>query len=838
MTHRIFTVLFTLAFNLTFIINLSAQETTLRSSSEIYNAMLKLGNTATVMYVAAHPDDENTRLISWLTNHRHVNTVYLSLTRGDGGQNLIGTEKGPLLGVLRTQELLKARSIDGGKQFFSRAIDFGYSKTATETRKIWDEEEILKDVVWAIRVHRPEILINRFDHNSNGKTHGHHTLSAILSLEAFEKAGDPSVFPEQLKYVRPWSPKAVYFNTSWWFYGSKAKFEKADKSEMIQVDIGAYDPVTGYSNNEIAALSRSSHRCQGFGATRRRGSTFEYLQFVKGNKPDFSENDLLYGVNQSWTRIKGGEGLEAKTEELAQNFDFKNPEKSLPQLLEIYDALKALPDAFPIKHQKLEETLDLLQACSGLYLEATCEDEILCPSDSTQLRIEMVNRGKADISAQFVGIHPGKQKLVDKTELKPNQKVEETIAYQVDKNIDYTSPYWLKKPSSLGMFKVEDQEKIGLPENPAALRAEFRLKINDREIAIKKPVVYTRTDPSYGQTYQPIAIVPKVTLRFEKPVFIFPDESPQRLAVKVSAHTNNLNGKVFLKAKGWNLSEPQELTIKKKGEETTLHFAVSPPTDQMVSDLLAYMVIGKDTFRSTLHTVEYEHIPTQHVLLPAKVKLNKLNIKTPTLKVAYLQGAGDEIPEQLKTLNIDVREITLDDLEVEKLKNYDAVVLGIRAFNVLEPLEFKQKELWGYVKQGGTVIEQYNTSRRLNIDISPLPLKLGRDRITEEEAELKILKPDHQIFNYPNKITQKDFEGWVQERGLYFASEWDDAFTPLLEGHDVDEENKKGMLLVSNYGKGTFVYTGISFFRQLPAGVPGAFRLFVNILAAGENSPN
>lgn len=796
------------------------------SSVEVYEGLCKLGNTGTALYVAAHPDDENTRLISWLSNAQKVNTVYLSLTRGDGGQNLIGTEKGPLLGLLRTQELLEARKIDGGSQQFSRANDFGYSKTATETLEFWEKEKVLADVVWAIRKIQPDILINRFSHDSDRKTHGHHTASAMLSMEAFDLAGNPEAYPEQLKYVDVWQPSRIFFNTSWWFYGSREAFAEADKSNMLSVDVGEYYSRMGISNNEIASLSRSSHKCQGFGSRLVRGTQEEYLEFLKGDRPA-NMKGLFEGIDISWNRIEGGKVIGKKVQKLIDGYDFKQPETSLSGLLEVYALVNKLEDS-PLKARKLGEIRELIKGCAGLYFEVVTKEAFVTRGETLPLQIEIVarNTDKAKLLA-YQGEALDRALALDK-----NQKEEMEKEWVVPNNQAYTTPYWLNKPSSnKNMYHVDKAEWIGLPETPSDLMVAFVFEIGGITITFEEPIQYKYVDPAIGEIYEPLAVLPEAAVNLAEPVYLFKNGASGTISVEVKGMRDDLEGEVWLEAKGWTISEKQSFAIKKKGGSANIAFELQAPKEEVVTSLKAKVKVGGVEYGASLQKVEYDHIANQTVLVPAEAVIENINIKVPELKVAYIQGSGDVVPAALEQMDISVTELAEADWKYETLKSYDAVVFGIRAFNVHKQLKFVEEDLWKYVEEGGTLIVQYNTNRRLGMDIAPLPLKLSRDRITEEDANLKMLDPKHAVFASPNAISEKDFEGWVQERGLYFANEWDEVFTPLLEGHDKGEDNKRGALLVAPYGKGAYVYTGISFFRQLPAGVPGAYRLFVNLLS-------
>ena len=376
--QKLYTLL--LALFITIIQSVWAQQPVKPNSVDIYHQIQKLNFLGSVLYIAAHPDDENTRLISYLSNDKKARTAYLSLTRGDGGQNLIGPELRELLGVIRTQELIEARKIDGGEQFFSRANDFGFSKNPTETLQIWDKNQVLSDVVWAIRKFQPDIIINRFDHRSPGTTHGHHTASAMLSMEAFDLANDANQFPNQLQYVSTWQPKRVFFNTSWWFYGSQEKFKAADKTNLINLKIGTYYPALGKSNQEIAALSRSRHQSQGFGSTGTRGEEDEYIEFLKGDMPKDKTN-LFEGIDTTWNRIKGGKAIGDILYAVEKNFDFKNPAASVAELVKAYSLIEKLEDKH-WKLVKLEEIERIIAACTGLYLEAVTDVQEITPGST------------------------------------------------------------------------------------------------------------------------------------------------------------------------------------------------------------------------------------------------------------------------------------------------------------------------------------------------------------------------------------------------------------------------------------------------------------------------
>ncbi len=810
-----------------------AQKPKTPSSSEIYESIQKLNFLGSVLYVAAHPDDENTRLIAYMSNHVKARTAYLSLTRGDGGQNLIGPEIRELLGVMRTQELLAARHVDGGEQLFTRANDFGFSKHPDETLNIWDKDLVLSDVVLAIRKFKPDIIINRFDHRSPGTTHGHHTSSAMLSFEAFDLANSKSAYSDQLDITTTWQPKRLFFNTSWWFYGSRENFEKADKSNMLNFDIGVYYPLKGLSNNEVASLASSQHLCQGFGRLTQRGSTEEYVEFLKG-EPLTKNRDVFAGINTSWSRIKGGKAIGDILYKVEKEFNFIDPSSHLPQLMEAYKLLQKVKDEH-WKSLKTKELKSIIEMCAGLYLEVSADTNWATKGESINLSMEALNRSNTNIN--LVSFNDDNGLNVKKNiHLKNNIKFNFKEVLKISNITPPTTPYWLNEKGSLGMYKA-DKAHIGLPETPRLFHINFNLLINNIPITFTKNVIRRFSKPDKGELYRPFEIIPEASAKIAEKVFIFENDKQHDIAVTVKAGHDNLEGHVELShPKAWSVyPEKQKINITEKGEEQTLIFTVIPPKNQHEGYIRPIVYVGNKIYTKELIEIDYDHIPFQTVLLPSKSKVVRLDIKKKGENIAYIAGAGDVVPQSLEQIGYNVRTITPEDINPETLSLFDAVVLGIRAYNTVEALDFKQQILFDFVAKGGNMIVQYNTAHRLKTDkLAPYHLKLSRDRVTDEHAEVRLLNPKHELLNFPNKITKKDFEGWTQERGLYFPSEWGKEFTPILSMNDKNESPKEGSLLVAKYGEGYYIYTGLSFFREFPEGVSGAYRLFANMLSIGK----
>jgi LmbE family N-acetylglucosaminyl deacetylase len=799
------------------------------NSSEIKLALKKLNTLGSVLYIAAHPDDENTRLIAYMANEQMARTGYLSLTRGDGGQNLIGTEQGALLGLLRTQELLAARRIDGGEQFFTRAVDFGYSKTAEETFTKWDKDKVLADVVWAIRKFQPDVIITRFPPNEKAG-HGHHTASAILAAEAFDLAADPKAYPEQLQYVSVWQPKCLFQNTSTWWDKDLPDKAIADPDKYITIDVGKYNTLLGKSYTEIAAESRTMHKSQGFGTAKERGEKFEYLELIKGEP---FKNDIFDDIDISWKKIKDGAEIEKLITEANTNFNAEQPENIVPTLLKAYELINKMPDTDSWKSVKVNEIRNVIKSCIGFFAEIVATDYNAADGSKIELTTSVVIRTNLNIILSRVLISDFD--TIFRLPLKNNEALSFKMNYECRSNSKNTNPYWLNFKYD-GLYTVDNQYLVGTPENTPSIPIVFTLRINDNTIHFFSSIKHKSTDRVKGEIYRPFVVLPKITANLTENVYIFSSAQAKEVKVSLKAHEANLKGSIALDLpKGWNsvpASIPYELAAK--NEEKLISFMVTPASNEVVGELKIKLNNSNEEVKS-LVTIEYDHIPTQTLLPEAKAKLVRLNVATKGKNIGYIKGAGDEVPLALEQLGYTVTMLDEASIKNNDLSIYDAIVCGVRAYNTNDYMPNSYNKLMEYVKNGGNYVVQYNTDRGLEeTKIGPYPFKLSRDRVTVEEAKTTFLAPEHPILNTPNKITDKDFENWIQERGLYFPNEWDTNYTPILGWNDPNEEMTKGSLLVTHYGKGSFIYTGISFFRELPAGVPGAFKLFANLISYGR----
>ncbi|RJE74659.1 PIG-L family deacetylase [Reichenbachiella sp. MSK19-1] len=799
------------------------------TSAEILHRLQKLNVLGSALYVAAHPDDENTRLITYLANEKHFNTAYLSATRGDGGQNLVGSEIRESLGVIRTQELLAARRTDGGQQYFSRANDFGYSKTPEETFNIWDRDQVLSDFVRVFRQHKPDVVITRFPEDGRGG-HGHHTASAILAREAFSLAADPNAYPESAQKFGTWQAKRLVFNTHPYFFrGADGQFHPEG---LLSADLGGYNPMLGKSYTEIAAESRSMHKSQGFGTTGSRGVSMEYFLHVAG---DSASLDLLEGVDQTWTRVTGGDKVGYHIDNALMHYDAANPTLIISDLVAAYNALSDVDDKYWVE-VKGQEIKDLIKACAGLYLEAKADVETYNPGDSLKVSIEAINRSDADIELNSIDI-VGIQSFEVRQQMHHNRPINMDKNYQLKSGIDYSQPYWLKEKGTLGMYKVSDENLIGKPENDPALQVVFTIKIGETYLDYKFPVVYKKSDPVDGEVYEPVVITTPIFTNMMDPVAVFANGAEKEIQVKVIAGTGDVKGKLRLELPaGWKAKpKSQKFALEVKDQESIFSFVITPPTNASEGVIQAVASVSGQDYSYALERINYDHIPKQTLFPDAVTKVVNLDLKKKGNLIGYIEGAGDDIPASLAQIGYKVDVLDASKLTLNQLTAYDAVIVGIRAFNTQESLKFQNKTLMSYVNNGGTLIVQYNTSHRLvTEDIAPYPLKLSRDRVSVEEAEVRFLKPQHELLNSPNVITEKDFDNWTQERGLYFPNEWDDHFEAILSANDPGETPKDGGLLVTQYGKGYYIYTGYSWFRELPAGVPGAYRIYTNMISIGK----
>ncbi len=842
------------------------------NSADIYLQLKKLNVLGSVLYIAAHPDDENTRLLAYLAKEKQFRTGYLSLTRGDGGQNLIGDEQGIELGLIRTQELLAARRIDGAEQFFSRAYDFGFSKNATEALKIWGHDKILADVVQIIRKFQPDVIITRFPGDARAG-HGHHWASNLLANEAFKAAADTNstLFgqPEMLVpkdaganilkdslvkegfesarrddiqtiYGTPWQAKRILWNT--FNFGGN----NTTSNDQFKMDVGSFNPLLGKGYGEIASESRSQHKSQGFGIPRQRGQAIEFFITTGGDAP---KDNLMDGINTSWTRIKGGEAIAPMVNDIIAHYDFGRPESSVAALTQLYQAIGALPYSY-WQARKLEEVKQLIVACSGLFAEATTNSEYIVTGDS--MRVSFTINKQNGPAIQLASIRMNGFDSTFNINLPNNQNIGFTKTFAVPAGFEFTQPYWLAKPMEAGSFNINDPSQIGNAQTNPLVNVVYNITVNGVALQVVKPVQAKYTDPVKGELYQPVVVIPPVIVSFLPPVALTNIKPGNAftanpvITVKYKTNFTAKNTSVTIDIlQGTNTVFVKDTLVD---AEAGKEFEQQIPLKKIYSNDIGTNLVTAEVhvtqnghsykFTHYLRSIQYDHIPHINYFYRSNVKVIADEIKTAGKKVGYIAGAGDKVPQALVQMGFEVKMLGAADVTDENLKQFDAIVTGVRAYDVNAFLTEKYDVLMRFVKNGGNLVVQYNRSNDISsgkIKVGPYPFSITSARVTDETADVHMLLPNHPALNYPNKITPKDFEGWVQERSIYHAGNGDSHFEAPLAMHDPNEQESSGSLIVAKYGKGNFVYTGIVFFRQLPAGVSGAYRLMANLIGLPKN---
>lgn len=818
---------------LIFIFSFSAgfsQSITPLSSSEIYSSLQKLNVLGSVLYIAAHPDDENTRLLAYLAKEKLYRTGYLSLTRGDGGQNLVGDEQGIELGLIRTQELLAARRIDGAEQFFTRAFDFGYSKNPEETLEKWDREKVLSDMVWVIRKFKPDVIITRFPETGEGG-HGHHTSSAILAKEAFTAAADPKKFPAQLKWVSVWQPTRLLWNT--FRFGNI----NTTAENQFKIDVGDYNALLGKSYGEISAESRSQHKSQGFGVPAGRGEAFEYFSVTLGSEPN---KELFDDVNTSWTKIKGGDVISKQVESLLKDFDLFHPERSVNGLTRLYQSINNLQENY-WKEQKLKEVKELIVVCSGLWMDAYTDRPTAVQTDSLKVNLVLNDRAGVGTVLQKFSIEGFDSVLNYSLQKNKNLVISKQMYVPVEKEI--TQPFWLQIEKAEGYYNITNQELIGKPDAIPAYTVHAQVKINDVSFSWQLPVRYRYTDPVKGEIYEPLVVVPPVTAKSDEEIKISRNNNTFKGILQMNAHTDNarVSGIIAKTDQPTQVKQeynPTEIIFQERDKSRELQYNIEANRDNQYSFMMASGAENQQIGLKEWKKIRYDHIPPIYYFSDVKVSNRNLDLKIVGKHIGYIPGAGDKIPEALIQMGYQVTILNEKVLAQNDLQKFDAIITGIRAYNTNEWLNQYYSRLMKYIEDGGNLIVQYNTSSNIGpvkARIGPYPFNISRTRITNEKSPVKFLKPTHSVLNFPNKINQNDFDGWIQERSIYHASELDNKFETILSMNDPGEESQDGSLVVAKYGKGSFVYTGLVFFRQLPAGVPGAYRLLANLIALNQH---
>lgn len=807
-----------------FFSNVYPQQVRPNSSATIYRELKMLKQLPRILYLAAHPDDENTGLLSWLVHDQNVETAYLSLTRGDGGQNLIGSEQGASLGLIRTYELLEARKLDGAKQFFTRAIDFGFSKNPEDTFRHWNIDSIASDVVWVIRTFKPDLIICRFPPTA-AAGHGQHSSSAIIAEKAFKAAADKNAFTDQLKHVKTWQAKRLLWNT--FRFGNT----NTTNDDQFKVIAGQYDPLLGMGYGELAGLSRSLHQSQGAGTPSIAGIRTEYFHPVAGS-PIY--DSLFDDLKRTWKDLHKAE-IDRAIAKIIEDFNFVRPDLSLPALLALRKDLRKV-DESDIRRNKLAALDQIILSCAGFMAEVVTTKAEAVAGEQLDFQLNTVSRTSNPIIIKKINWLAGEEGV--KIRLENDSLYTLTKRLTIPKNTALSEPYWLKdSPLPGSLYDVKDKELIGLPTKPSALQILLSLQIEDEEFKVQVPLSFKKLDPIKGDIVERLRIIPAVNVKFNQALFFTKNQS--NLSTSITLHANKDVGGGTLRIKNGEqilISKPN-ISLPSKVDTS---IQVSIPYEKINqlehNQLEAEFELDHVIYSKNKHLIEYSHLPVLQYFSPATAKVINDDLKVKITNVGYIEGAGDLVPEFLRLAGITVTFLQESDFsDTSKLTSYDAIIAGVRALNAEKRMGKWMPVLNQYVKNGGTLLMQFNTLQDLATDnFGPYPFTIGRDRVTEEDSKVKFLKPQHRILNYPNKISFYDFDGWVQERGLYFPSTWDERYEPLFEMHDSGEQALSGATLYAQYGKGHYIYSPLSFFRQLPAGNSGAAKLFFNMLSIGK----
>jgi LmbE family N-acetylglucosaminyl deacetylase len=828
---------------------------------------------ARVLYTIAHPDDENSGALVWLSRKAHARTALFSLTRGDGGQNVLGTEKYEAMGLVRTGELLEASKLYGVELYFGTVFEFGFSKSADETLSKWGREATLEELVRFIRMWRPDVIISRFGVPAGG--HGHHQAAGIVTTDAYRAAADPKSFPAHLEAgLQPWQARKLFYDS-----GSGGR--------TVSIPVGSYDPVLGRSYREIGAEGYSKHRSQGNGARwSPPGGGDTQLRLVDASvQTSVSGAGIFDSIDTSLPGILklGGAArqlltplephlnkAQAAAEEALRRFQPLQPGSSASAVAEgvgeLKSALQKLEDmriegaarqavADALQH-KLDDFNNALNSVLGIYMTAYAGAATASPGQNSQVTVTFYNRGSEPLDLQQVILDlpkgwpapPAPAAAPEK--LTPGTSAQRRFSITIPANAAVTEPFWYREDTDDNRYKTRSTANVFAPFAPPVVSARGTYRYAGAEIQVTAPALAEAGGPLRGADFVDFQIVPSISVTLTPDAAIVPlSQAAQNREFQVSILNNiptGSTGSVRLEVPAeWGV-EPAQIpfTTSRKGESVTLRFAVRipPGTRAGKNPVAAVATVGTHQFRRGYRVISYPENWTRHLYSPARSSVEILDIKVdPQLTVGYIMGAGDEVPPALEQLGAKVEMVTENDLAYGDLSGFSAIVVGIRAYNVNEALKAHNQRLLRYVEQGGTLVVQYNTpvsggpgsGRSSSFPYGPYPMSNSAgDRITVEESPITILHRDHALLNEPNRITPADFEGWVQERGLYFMSEWDPRYTALLSGHDPGEEPKNGGLLVARYGKGLYIYTAYAWFRQLPAGVPGAFRIFANLISA------
>ena len=805
----------------------------------------RLNTSASVMMIGAHPDDEDTALLAYLARGENARTAYLSLTRGDGGQNILGPELGEALGVIRTEELLQARKLDGAEQYFTRAYDYGFSKTLDEAKSKWDEEVILCDAVRAIRHFKPLVVISRFS-GTPADGHGQHQYAGYISPRAVKAAGEWGTCPGV-----PWKVRKFYVSQGF----------RATGEPDLRINTGKYDLLLGRSYFEIAMQARSQHRSQEQGVLELRGEQFSGMNLGAG---EITGKGIFEGIETSVIGIaantSNGESrfrgklteLQTVISDISRQYDDRSPEKSLPLLAQAYkQAYDAewstrIPASKEFARYKQIEIAELIKLIGGIQIDLLTDRETVSPGEDLAATVKVFYPANDKIAVKTIELKPPVGWQPVKTEpaadaqgtfRRETARAVQAYKMKVPADTEPTQPYWLEKPRVGELFEWPRSDVQTLPLSQPLIFADVTMTVEGVDVKYSAPAAYRYADDTRGEIRRRIDVVPKLSVDVDQSLLIVPAGNAEQTRPITVSVTNNSKGPVsgdvsLVLPAGWkshNVS--RRMDLKRPGEKASVRFDVVIPANTPAGtfDLIAGFTVGDEKFARTMTTVDYPHIEPHRFYRQASTKVRVFPLEAANVRIGYIRGSGDSVPEAIRQMGLNVDLLSESDLTTAPLSKWDVIVAGIRVSEVRPDFAANNQRLLDWVRAGGTLIVQYQRPVYAQ-ELTPFPAQIGA-RVADENAPVTILEPNHPILSSPNKITTEDFTGWVQERNLYSFTLMDQNYLPLLESHDAGEPENKGGLVVANIGKGKYVYCSYAIFRQLPAGVPGAYRLLANMLS-------
>jgi LmbE family N-acetylglucosaminyl deacetylase len=825
-------------------------------------ALRRLGTAKRVLMIAAHPDDENTQIISTLALGQGAEVAYLSLTRGEGGQNGIGPELQDGLGLLRTEELLAARRLDGARQYFTRAYDYGYSKNVEEALGRWPREELLADVVAVIREFRPDIIISIFS-GTPADGHGQHHAAGLMAQDGFAAAADRERFTGEQSRGLPPHAAAKLYQALW----------RGDADAPEWLETGVLDPLLGRSHYQVAMASRSRHRSQDMGRPEEPGPRRNELRLIDA-RDGFSDVRLFAGVDtlpSQRARTSGARNAvaplqryEALVARVRAGYNPLRPDRLVPDLVRALDELDRArglltgSGSAAFLAELDEERLrvgDALTLAAGIRLDGFTDRETIVPGATFEVTLRLWNGGDRPVRLQGFEPRTGPGWAVEPIDppvhaLAAGALATRRFRMSAPASLQPSEPYFLREERDGDLYRWPQDARAawGASFEPPLIGASARIEIDGARIAKDQELTFRGVDLRSGEYRRPLRAVPAVSLLMEPELTVMSAvataQESRRITVRVvSESPNAVTGMLRISAPpGWR-AEPANVPISwpAGGGERAVDIAITPAPGVRPGDfsISASFSAGDELFDRGYTLIDYPHISPRPLYRPARTAVHVVDVRLPAgLRVGYVAGAGAGTPAVLEQLGVSVRMLGTDDLATADLSGFDAIVTGIRAYEVRPDLVAHNQRLLDYVRRGGTMVVQYNKYEYLEPGIAPFPVQMARphDRITDADAPVTLLEPGHAALSWPNRITARDFDGWVQERGLYHLRSWDDRFTPLLAMADPGEEPQHGSLLVARHGDGIYVYTGLAFFRQLPAGVHGAYRLFANLISLGTDA--